>query len=119
MRGVRRLQLATRPDPRGVLVVVEGGIDVPFEIRRVFWIMDVPAEVTRGGHAHSRLHQALVAVHGALTVWAEGYAWVLSNEHEGLYVPPFTRLDMYNWAPGTVLLVLCSEHYDAGDYVYD
>jgi len=119
MSGVCWLQLATRPDPRGVLVVVEGGIDVPFEIRRAFWITDVPALVTRGGHAHVRLEQVLVAVHGAVTVWADDRVRVLSDTSAGLYIPPFTRLEMRDWAPGTVLLVLCSEHYDAGDYVYD
>ena len=119
MSAVRWLPFPERVDDRGRLVFVEGGIDVPFEIRRAFWITDVPHQVTRGGHAHSRLHQALVAVAGMLTVWADGGVWVLSGGGMGVYVPPFTRLEMRDWTPGTVLLVLCSEHYDAGDYVYD
>lgn len=119
MSGVRWLAFPERIDDRGRLVFVEGSIDVPFEIRRVFWITDVPPMVMRGGHAHSRTHQVLVAVNGILTVWADGRTWVLSGEHEGLYVPPLISLEMRDWTPGTVLLVLCSEHYDAGDYVYD
>lgn len=119
MSNPRILHFPAHGNDRGRLTVAEAVDSVPFEIRRAFWITEVPDDVTRGGHAHTQLHQVLVCLHGMVTVKAGETAYCLWLPSRGLYVPPFTRLDMYNWAPGTVLLVLCSEHYDAGDYVYD
>lgn len=118
MAEARLISIPRHHDERGWLYVADEG-DVPFAIRRVFWICGVPQGITRGGHAHVRCEQVLIAVAGGVTVCAGNVAERLRADGAALYVPTFTRIDMYNWQPGTVLLVLCSEPYDARDYVYD
>jgi dTDP-4-dehydrorhamnose 3,5-epimerase-like enzyme len=121
----RLLHLPTHHDVRGCLSVAEAGPrlrgddGVPFPIRRVFWITRVPEGAVRGGHAHERLEQVLVCVSGGLVVDTGAQIFTLYGPADALYVPPFTRVEMRHWQPHTVLLVLCSEPYDAEDYVYD
>jgi dTDP-4-dehydrorhamnose 3,5-epimerase-like enzyme len=105
-------------DERGKLVVVEASRGVPFPIKRVFWIYDVPEGTGRGGHAHQFCQQLLVCVSGACRVIAAGDAFTLDDPSKALYVPPGVYLDLEDWQPGTVLLVLCSHYYDEEDYAY-
>lgn len=119
MSEARILRLPVHANDRGRLVVAETDAIVPFEIRRVFWIDQVPEDITRGGHAHARCGQVLVCVCGMVTVQAGNQSWLLWLPQQVLYVPPFVRVEMRDFRPGTVLLVLCSEHYDESDYVYD
>lgn len=110
-------RLTAHQDERGSLVVAEANRDVPFPIRRVFWVYDVPEWETRGGHAHKACQQVLVCVAGACRVLANGHEYYLDDPGKALYVPPGVYLDLDNWRPDTVLLVLCSEHYESEDYV--
>ena len=98
-------------DRRGKLVAVE---KLPFDIKRAFWLYDL--KDWRGGHAHKKCEQLLVAMHGE--VWVEAGDWegYLSDPEEGLYVPPGNHVDLYG--KEAVILVLCSEYYDSEDYVY-
>lgn len=109
--------LDSHEDERGKLVVVEANRGVPFPIRRVFWIYDIPSTVTkRAGHAHQYCEQLLVCVFGACRVRANGDEFMLTNPNKALYVPPGVHIDLDLWEYDTVLLVLCSHHYDEEDY---
>ena len=112
----RVIELPRITDQRGSLTVIEGGQHIPFEIKRVFYLYDVSASAVRGAHAHKTLHQLLVCVTGSLDVRANEKAYHLSVPWEGLYIPPMTWVDVFNFAPGSICLVLCSEKYDESDY---
>jgi hypothetical protein len=97
-------RLETHQDERGNLVVVEASRGVPFPIKRVFWIYDVPDGTSRGGHAHQFCQQLLVCASGACRVIAAGDSFDLNEPNKGLYVPPGVYLDLEDWQPGTVLV---------------
>jgi len=107
----------------GTLAVAEVGPQVPFVIRRIFHMFDMPVGSHRGGHAHRRCQQFLLAMAGRLQVAtrsAEGTQTVLlSRPDQGLYVPAMTWLDVIAVDPGSVCLVLASDAYDAADYIHD
>lgn len=110
-------------DHRGNLTVVEGGKDVPFEIKRVFYVYDTPCAEQRGAHAHWKLQQFIVCLSGGLDVYLDdGSAqWTvhLNRPWQGLYIPPLTWASEGNFDTGTVYLVLASEHYNEADYIRD
>lgn len=105
----------------GKLVFAEGNHDVPFEIKRVYYICDVPNGVRRGFHAHKHLEQYLICVHGECKVLlddGESKGIVLLNDpKEGIYVGPGIWREMYDFSEGAVLLVLASMYYDENDYI--
>lgn len=110
-------------DERGKLTVCEGDLHVPFEIKRVFWIFDVPEWAARGDHSHVECNQVIIAVHGAFMV-RTAYAgngkeevFYLDDPHKALYVPKMTHISIYNFLDDAVCLVICSEHYMENDYV--
>lgn len=111
-------QLETHADERGKLVVVEANRGVSFPIKRIFYVYDVPEGTRRGGHAHQLCQQLLVCVSGGCRVLAGGDEFALDEPDVALYVPPGVYLDLEDWQPGTVLLVLCSHYYDEEDYAY-
>lgn len=111
------LKFKTQADPRGKLTVLDGWQDVPFAVKRVFWIYDVPDGAQRGGHAHDKCQQVLIPMAGSVRVLAGGRDFTLLDPALGLYIPPGVQIDMDRFAPGTVLLVLCSELYSDEDYV--
>jgi hypothetical protein len=103
--------------------VIEAQDNVPFEIKRVYYLYSVPDGATRGGHAHRRLRQVLVAVAGRLDVVLDdghGRRTVrLDSPHRGLYVSTMVWRELIDFAAGTVCLVLASERYDEADYIRD
>lgn len=119
VEGCRIVKLRTFGDNRGGLAVVEAQADVPFEIRRVYYLYDFTG-VRRGGHAHKRLHQLFIAVSGSFEVTLDdgrGKKTVrLSDPAEGLYICPMIWREIDNFAPGSVCLVLASTRYDEADY---
>lgn len=121
VRGVNLHQMREVEDIRGNLSVGELGHDVPFEVRRYFLVYDVPNARIRGEHAHFRCHQFLVAVKGMLHVIADDgrqrEEFVLDRPSLGLHLPPMTWSVQYGYSADAVLLVLASEHYEAGDYI--
>lgn len=110
-------------DPRGNLTFVEGGEHVPFEIRRVFYLYDVPTGTDRGAHAHRALHQFLICLSGSFDVALDdGRAQRtvhLNRPWQGLHVPPMIWASEVNFDPGSVCLVLASDLYNEADYIRD
>ena len=110
-------------DVRGNLTPIEGGVDVPFDIKRVYYLYDVPGGESRGAHAHRALQQLLVAANGSFTITLDdGHnkkAFTLNRPYQGLYIVPGIWRDLDNFSSGAVLLCLASEHYDASDYIRD
>lgn len=119
----RLFELPRIQDPRGNLTFAEGGRHVPFEIRRVYYLYDVPAGAERGGHAHRRLHQVLVALAGSFKVrlddGTERRTVVLNRPYTGLHVVPGIWRELEDFSSGSVCLVLASERYDEADYWRD
>lgn len=117
------VELTERTDPRGSLTVVQPGTEIDFEIRRAYYIHNVPDGAERGAHGHRRLRQLIVAVHGSFQVVVDdGFnqdKFVLDHPSRGLYVGPMVWRDMINFAPGTVGLWLVSEPYDETEYYRD
>ena len=116
----RILQLPKINDPRGNLSFIEGGRHVPFDIKRVFYLYDVPGGETRAGHAMKTCHQFLVAISGAFDVLLDNGStrsrYHLNRSYFGLYIPPLTWRELENFSSGSVCLALASEVYDERDY---
>lgn len=111
-------------DERGNLVVIEGeGIDIPFDIKRVFYIYGSDATVIRGQHANRETEFLLVNVSGRSKVrvdnGTESAVIGLDRPGMGLYIQSMLWKDMYDFSPDSVLLVLCSRHYDEKEYIRD
>ena len=108
-------------DDRGQLVAIEEGIDLPFDVRRVYYIYDTLPGVRRGFHAHLQLQQILLCVSGSCKIHLDnGYETaevVLDKPNEGLYISSNMWREMYDFSEGAVLLVLASEHYTEADYI--
>lgn len=109
-------------DHRGYLSVIENGIDIPFDIKRIYYLYLVP-EVARGAHAHKVLQQLLIATSGSVEVTmddgVEKKTFHLDKPWKGLLVPPGLWRDLDNFSGGAVLMCLASEKYDAADYIRD
>lgn len=123
-KNVQMIQFSERGDERGKLVVVEGGIDIPFEVKRVFYIYGSDADVVRGQHANKKTEFVLINVAGTSKVrvcYQNGNECVfsLNKPHTGIYLPNMVWKDMYEFSEDSVLLVLASEHYDAEEYIRD
>jgi dTDP-4-dehydrorhamnose 3,5-epimerase-like enzyme len=109
-------------DNRGYLSVIEGGMDIPFEIKRIYYLYMVP-EAARGAHAHKELQQLMVATSGSVSVTLDDgkdkKTFVLDKPWKGLLVVPGLWRDLENFAGGTVCMVLASEKYESEDYIRD
>jgi dTDP-4-dehydrorhamnose 3,5-epimerase-like enzyme len=108
-------------DKRGNLSVVEGGKSIPFSIKRVYYLYDVPGGAKRGGHAHRKLEQLIIAASGSFTVVLHNgknkESYTLNRSNIGLYIPQMTWREIENFSSRAVCLVLVSEHYDESDYI--
>jgi dTDP-4-dehydrorhamnose 3,5-epimerase-like enzyme len=119
----RLIKLPVVRDRRGNLTFVEGDRHAPFEIRRVYYLYDVPGGATRAGHAHRGLQQLLIAVSGSFDVVLDDgrtrEVVTLNRSYIGLYIPQLVWREIENFSSGSVCLVLASEHYDEADYIHD
>ncbi len=110
-------------DPRGNLSFIEGGQHIPFDIKRVYYLYDVPGGSDRGSHAHKKLHQFVVAMSGSFDVvlddGKEKKRFHLNRSYYGLYVCPMMWRDLDNFSSGAVCMVLASSHYDESDYIHN
>ena len=117
----RIIDLRKIHDPRGNLTPIEGGVDVPFEIKRIFYLYDVPGGESRGAHAHIKDHQFLIAASGAFEVMVDDgvnqKVFTLNRSYYGLLVPPGIWSAEQNFSSGSVCLVLTDNAYEASDYI--
>ena len=118
----RSVDIRKYSDTRGYLSVIEEGIDVPFEIRRIYYLYMVP-EASRGAHAHKQLQQLMIATSGSVHVTLDdGHnkkTFVLDKPWKGLLVVPGMWRTLDDFSGGAVCMVLASERYDADDYIRD
>jgi dTDP-4-dehydrorhamnose 3,5-epimerase-like enzyme len=105
----------------GNITPIHGLIEIPFEIKRIYYLYDVPGGETRGGHAHKNLHQLIVAASGSFDVILDDgtnkMTVSLNRPNFGLYVVPGIWRDLENFSSGAVLLVLASDKYSEDDYI--
>lgn len=117
------IELPKIPDIRGNLTFIEGTRHVPFEIKRVFYLYDVPTAADRGAHAHKTLHQFLICLSGSFDVRLDDGVHNkivhLNRPWQGLHIPPMIWASEVNFDPGSICLVLASQVYDESDYYRD
>ncbi|MEA2640876.1 MAG: hypothetical protein QOF51_2270 [Chloroflexota bacterium] len=121
--GVRTIPFSTSKDPRGALTAVEGGADIPFEIKRIFYMWGVQEPFERGRHAHRDTEQVLVCVAGHLTIdlsdpWSTE-TFRLDDPTLGLYVPAMIWTFLYDFIPETVCIAAASTHYNPSNVIRD
>lgn len=109
-------------DPRGNLTFVQDGDGIlPFDIKRVYWVYDVPAGEQRGAHAHRNLREFIIATAGSFTVrlsdGVDTLSFTLNRPFIGLYVPPGYWRTLDNFSSGSVCMVIVSAQYDEADYI--
>ena len=123
LKRCRMIELPRITDPRGNLTFVEGGRHIPFEIRRVYYLYDVPGGAERGGHCHKELEQVLIAMSGSFDVLLddgrERARHHLNRSYYGLYIAPMVWRELDNFSSGSVCLALASAPYDEADYYRD
>lgn len=119
----RLIEFPQNGDARGHLVVVEGNQDIPFDIKRVFYIYGSDDSVIRGRHANYNTQFVLINVAGTSKVKVDDgknqKIFNLDRPHIGIYLPKLVWKDMYDFSKDSVLLCLASEHYDANEYIRD
>ena len=119
----KKVELPIAHDIRGNLTVIESGIDVPFDIKRIYYLYDVPGGSERGGHGHRKLEQFIIAMSGSFDVvlndGTNEKRFALNRSYMGVYVPPMHWRVVNNLSSGAVCLVLASRHYEEEDYIRD
>lgn len=119
----RIIELPKISDPRGNLTFIEGNRHIPFDIKRTYYLYDVPGGAERGGHAHKELHQLIIAMSGSFDVLLDdGWAkkrYHLNRSYYGLYVCPMMWRELDNFSSGSVCMVLASNYFDDDDYYRD
>jgi dTDP-4-dehydrorhamnose 3,5-epimerase-like enzyme len=122
IKDVKTLVFSQLGDDRGHLVVVESGQDIPFEIKRIFYIYGSDSNVIRGKHANKQSEFCLINVSGTSKVKVLDYngnskIFSLDHPHTGIYIPTMIWKEMYDFSADSVLLVLSNEHYDKNEYI--
>lgn len=119
----RMVELPKIQDARGNLSFVENSRHIPFDIRRVYYLYDVPGGSERGGHAHKQLQQLIIAIAGSFEIVIDDginrQTIRLDRAYQGLCVCPMIWRELQNFSSGAVCLVLASELYDEADYYRD
>ena len=122
-KGVRLVQLPQHVDARGQLTFLEGGAHIPFEVKRVFWITDVPTDGMRGGHAHWSCHEVVFPVVGGFEIEVDDgdccRSIVMDDPSTGILIPAGVWCELRHFDEGTVCVVVASEPYDATGYAHE
>jgi dTDP-4-dehydrorhamnose 3,5-epimerase-like enzyme len=120
--NIQLLEIPKIKEPRGNLSVIENDL-IPFEIKRVYYLYDVPSGSERGGHAHKKLKQFLIALSGSFNVvlndGKEETIITLNKPNEGLLIYPGIWRELNNFSSGSVSLVIASDVYEEDDYIRD
>lgn len=121
LEDCRLFSLRSFKDERGALSVVEEGADLPFTPKRIFFLHDIQEGASRGGHAHRRSDEVVIALKGAATVrLCDGRSeceYRLSAASVGLYLPPMIWIDLYDFTKDSLVLALASHQFDEADYI--
>ena len=117
------IELPKISDPRGNLTFLESYKHVPFDIKRVYYLYDIPGDSERGGHAHKELKQLIIALSGSFEILLKEdkneILYNLNSPSKGLYICPMIWRELRNFSSGSVCLVLASNLFDEGDYYRD
>jgi hypothetical protein len=120
LKDCRLIELPKIADPRGNLTFIEGRRHIPFEIKRVFYLYDVPGGAQRAGHALKVCHQFLIAMSGSFDVILDDgigkQRCHLNRSYQGIYIPPLIWREIDNFSSGAVCMAVASELYDETDY---
>lgn len=123
LKDCQLVELPKVTDHRGNLTFIEGGRHVPFDIKRVYYLYDVPGGASRAAHGHRNLSQLMISMSGSFDVTLDdGHdrrVFHLNRSYCGLYIPPMIWRDLDNFSSGAVCMVLASDFYDEGDYFRD
>jgi dTDP-4-dehydrorhamnose 3,5-epimerase-like enzyme len=110
-------------EPRGNLSFIEGNKHIPFSIKRVYYLYDVPSGATRGGHAHKTMYEMMIALSGSFDVVLDDgiqkKTFFLNRPHYGLLIPPGVWRELENFSSNSVALALASQIYNEEDYIRD
>lgn len=110
-------------DVRGNLTFIENNRHIPFDIKRIFYLYDVPGGETRGGHVHKNLEQFIIALSGSFDgILDDGFekkTFNLNRSYYGLYIPTMIWRELENFSSGSVCLTLTSDYYNGDDYIRD
>lgn len=121
VKNTRMIYLPMYNDKYGKLVPIEALGNIPFKVRRVYYIYQVEKDTRRGFHSHRNLEQTLICVHGSVKILTktpeEENTVCLNNPQEALWIGPMVWREMYDFTDDAVLLVLASEHYTEADYI--
>lgn len=121
MEGVKLIELPKILDKRGNLTFIESGKHIPFDIKRVYWIYDVPGGQKRGGHAYKTLNEFIIALSGSFDVvldnGKEKKKFSLNRSYYGLYVPKMIWRELNNFSTNALCLILASDNYNEKDYI--
>lgn len=120
---VKIIELPKISDHRGNLTFIESGRHIPFDIKRTYYLYDVPGGASRAAHGHKSLQQLMIAMSGSFDVTLDdGYekrTYHLNRSYKGIYIPPMMWRDLDNFSSGAVCMVLASDFYDEQDYFRD
>lgn len=123
VENVQLIDLSMHSDFYGSLIAIEELQDIPFNIKRVYYIFDVGKDIRRGFHSHRNLQQALICLHGSVKILVKTpYSKdniLLTSPQKALLIGPMVWREMYDFSPDAVLLVLASDHFIPDDYICD
>lgn len=119
----KRIRFQQKGDERGSLVVIESNKDIPFEINRVFYMVNTLNDIARGQHANKESDFVLVNVQGSVKIRInDGYneeVFTLDNKNEGIYIPHMIWKEMYDFSEDAILIVFSNKHYNENEYIRD
>lgn len=120
---VRLINLPKIPDERGNLSFFENSRQIPFDIKRIYWIYDVPGGEVRGGHAYQQLEEVIIALSGAFDIVVhdgkEEHRFTLNRSYIGLYIPKMVWRRLENFSTNALALIAANAPYDEADYIRD
>ena len=121
IKNCKKIQFPKIADSRGNLTFIEGLEHVPFVIKRIYYLYDVPGGESRAGHAHKALHQVFISMSGSFDLHlddgVEKSTYHMNRSYWGVYVCPMIWRDIDNFSTGSSCMVLASEKYDESDYI--
>ena len=121
IENCRKISFPKITDKRGNLTFIEGIRHIPFEIRRIYYLYDVPGGETRAGHAHKNLHQVFISMSGSFDLHLDDGSlkktFHLNRSYYGVYVCPMIWRDLDNFSTGSTCMILASEEFDEDDYI--